>query len=80
MASGITELTVEIVTLLAYTLLSSVLTYAGIVSERTAVEAFASGATPLSIWFLVLGAIALYGGVVAVGRDLVGARLLALLH
>ncbi|NHX35209.1 MULTISPECIES: hypothetical protein [Halolamina] len=80
MDSGITEIVLEVATLLAYTLLSSVLTYAGVVSEQTAIETFASGATGLAVWFLVLGAIALYGGVVAVGRDVVGARLLSLLH
>ena len=80
MASGVTEILVELATLLAYTLLSGLLTYAGILSERTAVELLAAGVTPLSVWFLVLGAIALYGGVVAVGRDVVGTRLLSLLH
>ncbi|GAB7094221.1 hypothetical protein JCM30237_13730 [Halolamina litorea] len=80
MASGITELVVEIGTLLAYALLSGVLTYVGVLSEQTALETFTSGPAPLAVWFLVLGGIALYGGIVAVGRDLLAARLLALLH
>ena len=80
MASGLAEIGVEIATLLGYALLSGVLTYAGVLSERTALETFASGPAPLAVWFLVIGAIALYAGVVAVGRDVFAARLLALRH
>ncbi|MFW5940000.1 MAG: hypothetical protein ACOCSD_04415 [Halolamina sp.] len=78
MASGVTELAVELATLLVYALLSGALTYAGILSERIAVETFATGPTPLAVWFLVLGGIALYGAVSAIGRTVVRARLLAL--
>lgn len=78
MATGLVELAIEIVTLLGYALLSGVLTYAGVLSERTAVETFATGPAPLAIWFLVIGAIALYAGVSVIGRTVVAARLLAL--
>lgn len=78
MASGLAELSVEIATLLGYALLSGVLTYAGVLSERTALETFATGPAPLAAWFFVIGAIALYGGVSMLGRTVVTARLLAL--
>ncbi|GAB7014050.1 hypothetical protein [Halolamina salina] len=80
MASGIPEMAIEIGTLLAYAALSGVLTYAGVLSEQSAVETFAGGPTPLAVWFLVLGAAAIYGGVVLVGRELFVVRLLALLN
>ena len=79
MASGVWEIGVEIVTLLAYALLSAVLTYAGVLSEQSAVETFATGPAPLAVWFLVLGTAAIYGGVVLIGRDLL-ARMLRLLN
>jgi len=80
MASGLPELAGEIVTLLAYAVLSGVLTYVGVLSERTALETFAGGPAPLAVWFLLLGGVAIYGGVVLVGRDLLGTKLLALLN
>jgi len=80
MASGVWEIGVEIVTLLAYALLSAVLTYAGVLSEQSAVETFATGPAPLAVWFLVLGTAAIYGGVVLIGRDLLVARMLRLLN
>lgn len=80
MASGVWEIGVEIGTLLVYALLSGALTYAGMLSEQSAVETFATGPAPLAVWFLVLGVAAIYGGVVLIGRDLLLARLLALVN
>jgi hypothetical protein len=45
-----------------------------------ATETFAGGSTPLAVRFLVLGAAAIYGVVVLVGRELFVARLLALVN
>ena len=80
MASGLPEMAVELATVLGYAVLSGALTYVGVLSEQSAIQTFASGPTPLAVWFLLFGAAAIYGGVVLVGRDLLAARLLALLH
>jgi len=78
--SGLTETAIEVGTVLLYAAVSGVLTYAGVLSEQSAIEAFGSEPTPLAVWFLLLGAAAIYGGVVLVGRELFAARLLALLR
>lgn len=75
MATGLTEIAVEILTVAGYALLSGVLTVAGLLSEQTAAETFATGPAPLALWFVIFGAAAIYGGVALVGRELLLTRL-----
>ncbi|WP_435119782.1 hypothetical protein [Halolamina sp. C58] len=79
MTSGLWEIGIEVLTLFAYVLISGILTYMGVLAEQLAVETFATGSILLAIWFLMLGMVALYGGVVAAGRDLLLSKLVDLI-
>lgn len=61
------ELLAPIVELLAYAAVAVVLTAAGLFAEITSVQYIAAGNVVFATWLAVMGAIALYAGVVAVG-------------
>lgn len=81
MATELLELVVDLLTILLYAVLSAVLTYEGLLSEMSGVGLFTSGGDPaLAVWYLFVGALALYAGLGLIGRDLLLVRVRARLN
>ena len=72
------ETTVLLAELFAYALASALLTVAGAFAELTSLSYLAAGNATFAVWLVVIGAVALYGGVVLLGWREVRPRLLAL--
>jgi len=74
------ELLVPIVELFVYAVAALGLTAAGVFAELTSLDYLAAGNMPFAVWLAVMGLVALYAGVVALGvgevlprvRDTVG--------
>lgn len=69
------ELLVPIVELLGYAIAAAVLTGVGVFAELTSVQYLAEGNLHFAVWLSVMGAVALYAGIVALGHDEVLPRL-----
>lgn len=69
------ELLFGVAELLAYLLGAAVLTAAGLFAEWTSIAYLNAGNTVFAAWLAVMGAVALYGGLVALGADEVLPRL-----
>ncbi|MFO7927293.1 MAG: hypothetical protein ACQET5_04850 [Halobacteriota archaeon] len=63
------ELLAPIVELLVYAVIAAGFTVAGVLAELTSVEYLAAGNMHFAIWLSVMGAVALYAGIVALGLD-----------
>lgn len=69
------ELLAPVVELFAYAVAAVVLTTAGLFAEMTSIEYLAAGNLTFAAWLVVMGAVALYAGVVALGVEEVVPRL-----
>jgi len=69
------ELLAPVAELVAYSLVAAGFTIAGFLAELTSLEYLGAGNTPFAIWLSVMGAVALYAGIVAVGAGEVLPRL-----
>ena len=69
------ELLVSLAELLAYTLVAVGFTVAGFFAEMTRLEYFSAGNLPFAAWLFVMGSIALYAGIFALGTGEVLPRL-----
>ncbi|WP_254864463.1 hypothetical protein [Halovivax gelatinilyticus] len=67
MSSAAPELLVELLTIAVYAVLALAFTVIGLLAETTAFDHYASGELVLAGWFVALGAVLLYAGVVAIG-------------
>lgn len=63
------ELLTSTLELLAYFLAAAVLTVAGVLAELTSLTYVTSGNTVFGIWLAVMGGLALYAGLVALGLE-----------
>lgn len=61
------ELLVPLVELLAYALAAVGLTAVGLFAELTSLGYLSAGNLPFAVWLFVMGALALYAGIVALG-------------
>lgn len=61
------ELLVQLMELLAYAVFAVGFTLAGLFAELTSLEYLNAGNTTFAIWLFVMGAVALYAGIVALG-------------
>jgi hypothetical protein len=77
MRSELLDPVVDSLVVLFYAVVSAVLTYEGVLSELAALGQFTGGEVGLGVWYLFVGALALYAGVGLVGRDLLLPRLRA---
>jgi len=66
----------DLLAVLFYAVVSAVLTYEGLLSELAALGQLTGGDVGLGLWYLIMGALALYAGVGLIGRE----RLLPLLR
>jgi hypothetical protein len=64
-----------IVELLAYAVAAVGLTAAGVIAELTSINYLSAGNLTFAVWLAVMGAVALYAGVVALGIEEVLPRL-----
>ncbi|TKR25616.1 hypothetical protein [Natronomonas salsuginis] len=69
------ELLAPIVELLVYAVIAAGFTVAGVLAELTSAEYLAAGNLHFAVWLSVMGAVALYAGIVALGLDEVLPRL-----
>ena len=69
------EVLAPLVELFAYAVAAVALTTAGLFAEMTSLEYLAAGNLIFAVWLAVMGAIALYAGVVAIGVEEVVPRL-----
>lgn len=69
------EILAPIVELLVYAIVAAGFTVAGVLAELTSAEYLAAGNLQFAIWLSVMGAVALYAGIVALGLDEVVPRL-----
>lgn len=60
MYSGVPEVGTELLSIAFYSLLTSALAYGGVRSELSALQQFGAGDIGFAVWYLVLGAVALY--------------------
>lgn len=70
MSTTLLELLIDVLTVLFYAAVSAVLTYEGLLSELAALGEFTGGEVGLGVWYLFVGALALYAGLGMVGREL----------
>ncbi|CCQ35856.1 uncharacterized protein Nmlp_1661 [Natronomonas moolapensis 8.8.11] len=61
------EILAPVVELVAYAVATAAFTVAGVFAELTSVDYLAAGNTTFAAWLVVMGAVALYAGVVALG-------------
>ena len=73
------ELLVAAVELFAYVVAAVGFTAAGVFAELTSAEYLAAGNLYFSVWLAVMGIVALYAGVIALGTDEVIPRIRATL-
>lgn len=71
MHSGLTDLSLEFVSFVFYGVVTSLFAYGGLLSELSAYHQFIAGETGMAVWYLVLGAIALYAVVTVVRERMV---------
>lgn len=69
------ELLAPLVELIGYAVVAAGFTVAGFVAELTSLEYLGAGNTPFAVWLSIMGAVALYAGIVAVGAGEVLPRL-----
>ena len=69
------ELLASLVELIGYGVVAAGFTVAGFVAELTSLEYLGAGNTPFAVWLSIMGAVALYAGIVAVGAGEVMPRL-----
>ncbi|WP_181692950.1 hypothetical protein [Natronomonas sp. LN261] len=69
------ELLASVVELLAYAVAATGFTVAGVFAELTSVDYLAAGNLKFALWLSVMGAVALYAGIVALGVEEVIPRL-----
>jgi hypothetical protein len=69
------ELLASLVELIGYGVVAAGFTVAGFVAELTSLEYLGAGNTPFAVWLSIMGAVALYAGIVAVGAGEVLPRL-----
>lgn len=69
------ELLAPLVELFIYAIVAVGFTLVGFFAELTSLEYFSAGNTPFAIWLFVMGGVALYAGVVALGAGEVLPRL-----
>lgn len=69
------ELLAPLVELFVYAVVAAGFTVAGFVAELTSVEYFNAGNLPFAVWLFVMGAIAMYAGIFALGAEEVLPRL-----
>ena len=69
------EVLAPLVELFAYAVVAVALTTAGLFAEMTSLEYLAAGNLIFAVWLAVMGAIALYAGVVAIGVEEVVPRI-----
>lgn len=67
MSSTAPELLIELLTIAIYAILALAFTAIGLLAESTAFDHFASGDLVLAGWFVAIGAVLIYAGVVAIG-------------
>ena len=78
MQTELIEPVADLLAILVYAAVSAVLTYEGLLSELSAIGTLGGGGEfGLGLWYLFVGALALYAGLVLVGRDLLWERLRA---
>lgn len=77
MASSNPELLAELIVLLLYALVATVLTAAGVAVEYTSVQYLSSGEAAVGVWLAAIGAVMLYAGVYGIGYQKVLPELLA---
>lgn len=73
--SWLTESGLELAAVAFYALASGALTYAGLLSESVGLQQFTAGETAVGLWFLYVGAVALYAGLYVVGYGTAWPRL-----
>lgn len=61
------ELLVESLSLVAYTVIAAVLTALGLITEYASIQHFGAGDADVAIWLGVLGLVMLYAGVYGIG-------------
>ena len=69
------ELLAPIIEVVAYAIAAAGLTLAGVFAELSSFEYINTGNVPFAIWLFVMGAVALYAGVFALGIEKVLPRL-----
>ena len=69
------ELLASLVELVVYAVVAAGFTVAGFLAELTSLEYLGAGNTPFAVWLSVMGAVALYAGIVAIGAGEVLPRL-----
>lgn len=69
------ELLAPLVELVVYAVVAAGFTVAGFLAELSSLEYLGAGNTPFAVWLSVMGAVALYAGIVAVGAGEVLPRL-----
>ncbi|ELY45686.1 hypothetical protein [Natronorubrum sulfidifaciens] len=67
MGSAAPELVVELLPLVAYTIIGGVLTAGGIAAEYASVQHLGSGEAMVGIWLAALGMVMLYAGLYGIG-------------
>lgn len=78
MRTELIEPVVDVLVVLFYAAVSALLTYEGVLSELSALsQLLGGGETGLGLWYLFVGAVALYAGVAMVGGELLLPRLRA---
>ena len=61
------EALVPILELIVYTIAAIGFTLIGFLAELTSLEYLSAGNVPFAVWLFVMGAVALYAGIVALG-------------
>lgn len=78
MQTELIEPVADLLAILVYAAVSAVLTYEGLLSELSAIGTLGgSGELGLGLWYLFVGTLAIYAGLLMVGRDLFWERLRA---
>ena len=72
-----TELLVELIPLLGYAIIATLLTAGGLAAEYASLQHFGSGGLMVGLWLAALGAIMLYTGVYAIGYQKLLRRLVS---
>ncbi|WP_121744071.1 hypothetical protein [Natronorubrum halophilum] len=76
MGSATPEILTELLPLLAYTIVASVLTAGGVAAEYASFQHLGSGEAMVGVWLAAIGCVMLYAGVYGLGYQKVIARVL----
>ncbi|RQG92709.1 hypothetical protein EA462_00290 [Natrarchaeobius halalkaliphilus] len=71
------ELLVELLPILAYTLIAAVLTAGGLAAEYASLQHLGSGEAMVALWLAAIGAVMLYAGLYGIGYRKVFLRVIA---